>query len=98
MKERKTRIAEFIESIEDSQLSSTVFLGGESKKKKEEREYTENGSCTNADPKGCEYSVNSGNCKNGLGTCNHSTNGANCDNTYRPAGTGENTCSCCGKK
>lgn len=95
MNERKSRIAEYIESIEGNELSSAVLFGGEDKKKK--KEYTKNGRCTNGTIEGCEYSKNNSNCKNAVGTCEHSWNGANCLNGYVPGSEGENTCSCCKK-
>lgn len=86
IEERKNRIAEFIESLDEGDISSsTVLLGGAKKKEKEEEVGCYNGlDCKNANYDGCDKSTNKGRCLNEAGMCDNSKNYGGCNNSYRP--------------
>ena len=84
MKERKLRIAEFIETLETDRLSSSVLLGGATKPT-DGIQTTTNGSCTNATKASCNSSTNNTDCDNATGLCNNSKNHGRCNNAFDPS-------------
>ena len=82
MKERKLRIAEFIETLETDQmlLTSTPLVGAGEKLPPNDN----TGNCINGDS-GCPGSTNSGSCKNYQYQCLGSENGNGCNNAYDPS-------------
>lgn len=91
MKERKLRIAEFIESIEVSEQATTLLFGGATKSSDEVMSRT-NGSCTNGDQY-CKGSTNNNRCDNATGVCGDTKNYGVCDNTWQPNPNTPATCS-----
>lgn len=83
MKERKLKIAEFVESIEGSELKSVLLTstGAEASAPS-----YNTGGCSNGDS-GCSGSTNTGNCQNVTGMCGGSHNGASCNNNVKDPGT-----------
>ncbi len=83
MATKTKRIADFIDSIPESIIgSSTILLGGKSKK--EEKSGTTNGGdCINGTTESCDRSTNRSNCRNAATTCNHAQNRGVCDNSYK---------------
>ena len=82
MKERKLRIAEFIETLETDQmlLTSTTLVGAG-----EELPPNDNsGNCINGDT-GCPGSTNTGTCQNYIDQCKGSHNRRACNNAFDPS-------------
>lgn len=86
MKEKKERIAAFIESLEGKPVvENSVLLGGYTKMEDKEWASSNSGSCTNRSRGACESSTNGGNCKNEVEMCDNSTNrGSGCTNSLAP--------------
>ena len=85
MKQRKQRIAEFVESVKGENITnSTIILGGAKNDSYGLNSTKNSTSCSNGTYDGCNKSENGGDCVNNLGMCNNSTNRGKCDNQYQP--------------
>lgn len=82
MKERKLRIAEFIETLETDQmlLTSTTLVGAGEKLPPNDNI----GNCINGDT-GCPGSTNTGTCQNYIDQCKGSHNRRACNNAFDPS-------------
>lgn len=83
MENKMRRIAQFIESLPETESSDKIqstlhpttmnYTGGDN-----------GGDCINDDERQCKNAVNGGNCKNYNGNCSDSTNKNNCYNEKPP--------------
>lgn len=93
--ERKNRIAEFVESLDEGDISSSTFLLGGTGDDSEGEYASYNGSdCKNDKYDSCNKATNRANCINATGMCSSSKNYGACDNTYRPQPDNLGNCLC----
>lgn len=93
--ERKTRIAEFVESLDEGDISSSTFLLGGGVRIPDGIFTSSNGGeCRNTTYDGCNKATNKASCINAENMCNGSTNYGACDNSYKPKPDNIGNCGC----
>lgn len=80
MKDKKQKIADFIESVGRGDISSSTILLGGAQKNPDNSLSENSGNCVNGNYESCNSATNRGDCYNTLNYCNKSKNGGACNN------------------